>query len=178
MKQKIIYALTCPISGNIHYIGKSNIGLTRPFSHLKESHSEKINEWVNDLHLINYKPNILILEHVEEDISIDSRERYWINHYLNKGSYLLNSNLVSPAIINPKLEDVLSDNSVSDILVISETIKKRRKDLNLTQPQLASKAGIALTVMRKIEQGKENFNFESLVSVMLLLGLKLSIKKQ
>jgi DNA-binding XRE family transcriptional regulator len=177
MKQKIIYALKCPIKGSIHYIGKSNVGLTRPFSHLKESHSEKIKEWVEDLRLINNKPDISILEYVDENISIDSRERYWINHYLNEGSYLLNSILVSPSIINPNLEYVLSNNKANDILVIAEAIKKRRKDLRLSQSELASKAGIALTVIRKIEQGKENFTFESLVSLMSLLGLGLYVKK-
>jgi transcriptional regulator with XRE-family HTH domain len=39
---------------------------------------------------------------------------------------------------------------------LSDFVKTRRKQLSLTQNEFAEKAGVALTVIRKIEQGKEN----------------------
>lgn len=41
---------------------------------------------------------------------------------------------------------------------IAEFVKARRKQLGLTEEEFADKAGVALTVVRKIEQGKENLN--------------------
>lgn len=35
---------------------------------------------------------------------------------------------------------------------------KERKEHNFTQEEFAERAGVALTVVRKIEQGKENLN--------------------
>ncbi|MGB6151636.1 MAG: helix-turn-helix domain-containing protein [Pricia sp.] len=51
---------------------------------------------------------------------------------------------------------------------ISEFVKTRRKDVNLTQKEFAERAGVALTVVRKIEQGKTNLNMEK---VNLILGM-------
>ena len=40
---------------------------------------------------------------------------------------------------------------------LSEFVKERRKEVNLTQEEFAERAGVALTVVRKIEQGKTNY---------------------
>nr|WP_315203727.1 helix-turn-helix domain-containing protein [uncultured Flavobacterium sp.] len=39
--------------------------------------------------------------------------------------------------------------------VIADFVKKRRKQAGLTQEEFALRAGVALTVVRKIEQGKD-----------------------
>ena len=41
---------------------------------------------------------------------------------------------------------------------LAEFVKERRKEVNLTQEEFAERAGVALTVVRKIEQGKKNLN--------------------
>ena len=41
---------------------------------------------------------------------------------------------------------------------LSDFVKERRKEVNLTQEEFAERAGVALTVLRKIEQGKSNMN--------------------
>ena len=46
----------------------------------------------------------------------------------------------------------------------------RRKKLNLTQVELADKAGVALTVIRKIEQGKGNLSMSKVNQVLLMFG--------
>lgn len=53
---------------------------------------------------------------------------------------------------------------------ISEFVKTRRKQLKLTQEELASKAGVALTVIRKIEQGKENLSLSKVNQVLKMFG--------
>ena len=40
---------------------------------------------------------------------------------------------------------------------LSEFVKTRRNEVNLTQEEFAERAGVALTVVRKIEQGKRSY---------------------
>ena len=53
---------------------------------------------------------------------------------------------------------------------LSDFVKTRRKQLNLTQEEFADKAGVALTVIRKIEQGKENLSLSKVNQVLHLFG--------
>lgn len=53
---------------------------------------------------------------------------------------------------------------------IAEFVKKRRKQLKLTQEEFALSAGVALVVIRKIEQGKENLNLSSVNQVLKMFG--------
>jgi y4mF family transcriptional regulator len=53
---------------------------------------------------------------------------------------------------------------------LSDFIKTRRKQLGLTQKEFAEKAGVALTVIRKIEQGKENLSLSKVNQVLQLFG--------
>lgn len=56
---------------------------------------------------------------------------------------------------------------------LSDFVKGRRKQLGLTQEEFADKAGVALTVIRKIEQGKENLSFAKANQVLALFGHEL-----
>jgi y4mF family transcriptional regulator len=53
---------------------------------------------------------------------------------------------------------------------LSNFVKTRRKQANLTQEEFAEKAGVALTVIRKIEQGKENLSLSSVNQVLRMFG--------
>jgi len=53
---------------------------------------------------------------------------------------------------------------------ISDFVKTKRKQLGLTQNEFAEKAGVALTVIRKIEQGKENLSLSKVNHVLLMFG--------
>jgi y4mF family transcriptional regulator len=53
---------------------------------------------------------------------------------------------------------------------LSQFIKTKRKQLDLTQEEFAEKAGVALTVIRKIEQGKENLSLSKVNQVLQLFG--------
>jgi y4mF family transcriptional regulator len=53
---------------------------------------------------------------------------------------------------------------------LSEFVKTRRKQLGLTQEEFAEKAGVALTVVRKIEQDKENLSLSKVNQVLVMFG--------
>ncbi|MCE2961843.1 MAG: helix-turn-helix domain-containing protein [Chitinophagales bacterium] len=53
---------------------------------------------------------------------------------------------------------------------ITEFVKTRRKQLKLTQEEFALKAGVALTVIRKIEQGKDNLSLSKVNQVLKMFG--------
>lgn len=53
---------------------------------------------------------------------------------------------------------------------LAEFVKQRRKEVNLTQEEFADKTGVALTVIRKIEQGKTNMNLEKVNLVLSMFG--------
>jgi len=57
---------------------------------------------------------------------------------------------------------------------LSEFVKQRRKEVNLTQEEFAERAGVALTVVRKIEQGKTNLNMEKVNIVLRMFGHELA----
>jgi y4mF family transcriptional regulator len=54
--------------------------------------------------------------------------------------------------------------------LLSEFVKERRKEVNLTQEEFAERAGVALTVVRKIEQGKENLSLSKVNQVLKMFG--------
>ncbi len=52
-------------------------------------------------------------------------------------------------------------------------VKERRKHVNLTQEEFAERAGVALTVVRKIEQGKTNMNMDKVNLILRMFGHEL-----
>ncbi len=57
---------------------------------------------------------------------------------------------------------------------LASFVKERRKSVNLTQAAFAERAGVALTVIRKIEQGKTNLNMEKVNLVLRMFGHQLT----
>ena len=57
---------------------------------------------------------------------------------------------------------------------LPEFVKERRKEVNLTQEEFAERAGVALTVIRKIEQGKTNLNLDKVNLVLKMFGHELA----
>ncbi len=57
---------------------------------------------------------------------------------------------------------------------LSTFVKERRKEVNLTQEEFALRAGVALTVIRKIEQGKTNLNLDKVNLVLQMFGHELA----
>lgn len=57
---------------------------------------------------------------------------------------------------------------------LDEFVKERRKEVNLTQEEFAERSGVALTVIRKIEQGKTNLNMDKVNLVLKMFGHELA----
>ena len=57
---------------------------------------------------------------------------------------------------------------------VAEFVKERRKEAGLTQEEFAERAGVALTVVRKIEQGKTNLNMDKVNLVLKMFGHELA----
>jgi len=53
-------------------------------------------------------------------------------------------------------------------------VKQRRKELGMTQEEFAERSGVALTVVRKIEQGKTNMNLDKVNIVLGMFGHELA----
>ncbi len=56
---------------------------------------------------------------------------------------------------------------------LSEFVKERRKQVRLTQKAFAERVGVALTVVRKIEQGKTNVSMAKVNIVLAMFGHEL-----
>ena len=49
-------------------------------------------------------------------------------------------------------------------------IKEKRKQLKLTQPELAERAGVGLRFVRELEQGKQTVQLDKVNQVLSLFG--------
>ena len=58
---------------------------------------------------------------------------------------------------------------------ISAFIKARRKQLKLTQPELAERAGVGLRFVRELEQGKQTVQLDKVNQVLALFGSELGV---
>jgi y4mF family transcriptional regulator len=56
---------------------------------------------------------------------------------------------------------------------LKEFIKEKRRLANLTQPELAEKAGVGLRFVREMEQGKETLRMDKVNQVLKLFGYQL-----
>lgn len=57
---------------------------------------------------------------------------------------------------------------------LAQFVKENRQEAKLTQEEFASRSGVALTVVRKIEQGKGNLNLEKVNQVLRMFGHELA----
>jgi y4mF family transcriptional regulator len=64
------------------------------------------------------------------------------------------------------------------LMPIIQLVKQTRKELGLTQADLASKAGVGLRFIRDLEQGKKTLRMDKVNQVLSLLGYELGAVKQ
>jgi y4mF family transcriptional regulator len=60
-------------------------------------------------------------------------------------------------------------------MTLSTYLKSKRKENNLTQEDLAAKAGVGLRLIREIEQGKNSMRMDKVNQILALFGAELSI---
>ena len=61
-------------------------------------------------------------------------------------------------------------------ITLSYFLKHKRKQLNLTQKQLAEKAGVGLRFVRDLEQGKTTLRMDKVNQVLKLFGQELGVQ--
>lgn len=61
----------------------------------------------------------------------------------------------------------------NDTLLLSRFVKVKRKELGLTQQQLADKSGVGLRFVRDLEQGKPSLQMHKVNQVLVLFGFEL-----
>ena len=62
------------------------------------------------------------------------------------------------------------------LIEIGQAIKERRKNLQITQPDLAEMAGISTNTLYKIEKGQANPTVRVLNKLVTVLGMDLKIE--
>jgi len=60
---------------------------------------------------------------------------------------------------------------------LSSFVKEKRNAANLTQPELAEKAGVGLRFLREMEQGKESLRIDKVNQVLKLFGYEVGAVK-
>jgi y4mF family transcriptional regulator len=60
---------------------------------------------------------------------------------------------------------------------LSSFVKEKRNAANLTQPELAEKAGVGLRFLREMEQGKESLRLDKVNQVLKLFGYEVGAVK-
>jgi y4mF family transcriptional regulator len=58
-------------------------------------------------------------------------------------------------------------------MLLSKFVKEKRNAANLTQPELAEKAGVGLRFIRDLEQGKETLRTDKINQVLKLFGYEM-----
>ena len=62
--------------------------------------------------------------------------------------------------------------------LIVDFVKEKRKQLNLTQPELAERAGVGLRFVRELEQGKQSVRLDKVNQVLALFGSEVGVIKK
>ena len=58
---------------------------------------------------------------------------------------------------------------------IASFVKQRRKQLHLTQPEMAMRAGVGLRFVRELEQGKKTLRLDKVNQVLALFGAEVGV---
>lgn len=83
-----IYALCCPDSGEVRYVGQSIDINERYKQHIKSESTSPNSKWVDSLILSGKKPDLKILEIEENKDRRDILEKKWIAYYKNHSEIL------------------------------------------------------------------------------------------
>lgn len=70
----------------------------------------------------------------------------------------------------------MANHTIMLVQEIGETIKKRRKQLRITQPNLAELAEVSPNTIYKLERGQANPTIEIIGKIADVLGMELTIQ--
>jgi y4mF family transcriptional regulator len=58
---------------------------------------------------------------------------------------------------------------------IAKFVKEKRKQVKITQPELAERAGVGLRFIRELEQGKSTLRLDKVNQVLELFGAEIGV---
>jgi DNA-binding XRE family transcriptional regulator len=168
MKNTMIYGLRCPKTDDYKYIGKTTVGINRAKAHIRHSHNELVNFWVQELKEQGLYPLIDILEECTEE-NLQERETFWIQFYIDCGCILLNNNLCKFTNLNEAVRNIAVKKYSQEKDSLIEFVRRRRKDLRLTQESLAEIAGVSVRASKAFELGKSNPTYNTISKLLDVL---------
>jgi y4mF family transcriptional regulator len=63
-------------------------------------------------------------------------------------------------------------------ITIAKFVKEKRKQVKITQPELAERAGVGLRFIRELEQGKSTLRLDKVNQVLELFGAEIGVIKK
>ncbi|MDO4230143.1 MAG: helix-turn-helix transcriptional regulator [Capnocytophaga sp.] len=60
---------------------------------------------------------------------------------------------------------------------LAKFVKEKRRQLKITQPELAERAGVGLRFVRELEQGKPTLRLDKVNQVLALFGAEMGVIK-
>ena len=60
---------------------------------------------------------------------------------------------------------------------LAKFVKKRRKEMGLTQKEIAEHAGVGIRFVRELESGKATLRMDKVNQILALFGHELGVKK-
>lgn len=94
VKHYVVYYLSCPITGEIRYVGKAENGRQRFWEHIKpcalKAKTHKIN-WIKSLLIKGLKPEFHIIEEFNNSSDLIEAEEFYIAYFRYIGANLTNA---------------------------------------------------------------------------------------
>lgn len=97
MAEYYIYALLCPDTGKVRYVGKTGSLHYRMLSHRNGFGQWPVERWKRRLFEEGKYATFRIIEEVDGRGLAKWREHWWIRFFLHRGQPLFNLSLLSPA---------------------------------------------------------------------------------
>ena len=99
MKWSYVYALTCPITKQVRYIGQSVNPSLRYEQHLSAPGNPAMYDWLDELKASGLRPGLRIIERCAID-TVSDIEMFWIHHHLALSSGMINARYTKSGKVN------------------------------------------------------------------------------
>jgi y4mF family transcriptional regulator len=165
LKKFYVYQHIDPQTKKVFYVGK---GTGRRANDTNRNNMWKM--YVKQLEARGLTFCVNVIHICDDEADALKKESDAIRYEISSGNILTNSqvsNIVDEAIVSALMSD---DSMPSSSLSISEFVKRKRKALGYTQPQLADRAGVGLRFLRDLERGKLSLRIDKINAVLIMFG--------
>lgn len=156
-----IYALCCPDTGDVRYVGMTVNPERRLIDHLAYKGNSLKARWVQDLLLVGKQPEMKILQTCAQEEAAE-RERVWIDQFRSNGALLTNTLGISEnveAMLERRWQtpskDMASFRSHLRQLMLNKSAKIGKP---LSQKTVADTAGVSLATVQRWFDPAYTFN--------------------